>query len=90
MTRDLTASELRNHGASAIERALEDSAEATISVRGQPRYVVMELAQYCELRESETRAALAQSRADREVGRVVREPADDHLRRLSGDSGQGD
>ncbi|MEX0387366.1 hypothetical protein [Spiribacter onubensis] len=89
MMPDLTASELKTHGVSAIEKALEDQPEASISVRGEPRYVVMELAQYDELRESEMSASLAESHADREAGRVVCESVDAHLERLSRKEGAG-
>ena len=42
----LTANDLKVRGIAAIESALADQAEATISVRGKERFVVMEMAQY--------------------------------------------
>ena len=79
---DLTANELKVRGIAAIEDALADQAEATISVRGTQRFVVMEVAQYHYLRECELEAALAQSRADVSAGRTVQESAAAHLARL--------
>jgi hypothetical protein len=79
---DLTANELKVRGIAAIEDALADQAEATISVRGAQRFVVMEVAQYHYLRECELEAALAQSRADLSAGRAVQETAQAHMDRL--------
>ena len=81
---DLTANELKVRGIAAIEDALADQAEATISVRGTQRFVVMEVAQYHYLRECELEAALAQSRADLSAGRAVQETAQAHMDRLDG------
>jgi hypothetical protein len=79
---DLTANELKVRGIAAIEDALAGQAEATISVRGTQRFVVMEVAQYHYLRECELEAALAQSRADVSAGRAVQETAKAHMDRL--------
>ena len=78
----LTANDLKLRGIAAIEDALADQAEATISVRGTQRFVVMEVAQYHYLRECELEAALAQSRADVSAGRAVQETAKAHMDRL--------
>jgi len=77
----LTANDLKVRGIAAIEDALADQAEATISVRGTQRFVVMEVAQYHYLRECELEAALAQSRADLSAGRAVQETAQAHMDR---------
>ena len=78
----LTANDLKVRGIAAIEDALAGQAEATISVRGTQRFVVMEVAQYHYLRECELEAALAQSRADVSAGRTVQETAQAHMDRL--------
>jgi hypothetical protein len=78
----LTANDLKVRGIAAIEEALADQTEATISVRGTQRFVVMEMAQYHYLRECELEAALVQSRADVAAGRATQESADAHMRRL--------
>ena len=78
----LTANDLKVRGIAAIEDALEQHTEATISVRGTQRFVVMEVAQYHYLRECELEAALAQSRADVSAGRAVQESAQAHMDRL--------
>lgn len=78
----LTANDVKTRGVSAIEEALAAQPEAYISVRGQERFVVMEVAQYHYLRECELDAALAQSRADEAAGRYVSESAAAHMARL--------
>lgn len=79
----ITANSLKTQGIAAIERALAVSPEATVSVRGKDRFVVMELEHYRYLRECELEAALAESRADMAAGRFVRESVDAHLQRLA-------
>lgn len=78
----LTANDLKLRGIAAIEAVLAHQVEATISVRGKERFVVMEMAQYHYLRECELEAALAQSRADVAAGRAVQESAQAHVTRL--------
>lgn len=78
----LTANDLKTKGVSDIERLLQDAQEVIISVRGTPRYVVMDIAHYDFLRECELLAAWAQTRADLAAGHYHRESADAHLARL--------
>ena len=79
---NLSANDLKTKGISAIEAALLEYPEATVSVHGKPRYVVMEVAQYHYLRECELSAALAETRADLAAGRAVEESPEAHLQRL--------
>lgn len=78
----VTANDLKTKGVSDIERLLQDAQEVVISVRGKPRYVVMDIAHYDFLRECEIAAAWAQARADMEAGRYRRESAHAHIARL--------
>jgi PHD/YefM family antitoxin component YafN of YafNO toxin-antitoxin module len=78
----LTANDLKVRGIAAIEEVLTGQTEATISVRGKDRFVVMDVAQYHYLRECELEAALAQSRADVAAGRAVTETAAEHMQRM--------
>jgi len=78
----LTANDLKVRGVAAIEEVLTGQTEATISVRGKDRFVVMDVAQYHYLRECELDAALAQSRADVAAGRTVTETAAEHMKRM--------
>jgi prevent-host-death family protein len=81
----VTANDLKTKGISDIERALQDAQEVVISVRGKPRYVVMDIAHYDFLRECEIAAAWAQTRDDVAAGRYRREGADAHLARIEDD-----
>ena len=78
----LTANDIKVRGVSAIETALSDQPEVTISVRGKQRYVVMEMSHYQYLRECELEAALVQSQSDRAEGRFVQESAQAHMERI--------
>lgn len=78
----LTANDIKVKGVSAIEAALQGHAEATITVRGKDKYVVMDVAQYNYLRECEIEAALAQTQADYSSGRFVKQSADEHIAKL--------
>jgi len=78
----LTANDLKLRGVAAIESALSDQTEVTISVRGKDRFVVMNIAHYHYLRECELEAALVQTRADVAAGHAVQESANEHMARL--------
>jgi prevent-host-death family protein len=78
----VTANDLKTKGISDIERILQEAQEVVISVRGKPRYVVMDIAHYDFLRECEIAAAWAQTREDVAAGRYRREGADAHVARI--------
>ena len=78
----VTANDLKTKGIADIERALQEAQEAVISVRGKPRYVVMDITHYDYLRECEIAAAWAQTREDVAAGRYRREGADAHVARI--------
>jgi PHD/YefM family antitoxin component YafN of YafNO toxin-antitoxin module len=78
----ITANDLKTKGVAAIEAALAEQPEATVSVRGKDRFVVMALSHYHHLRECELEAALAETRADLAAGRYIVETATQHARRL--------
>jgi PHD/YefM family antitoxin component YafN of YafNO toxin-antitoxin module len=82
MMSHLAANDLKTRGIAAIEAALQDHAEAIVSVRGKDRYVVMDLEQYQYLRACELEAALVEARADLAAGRVIKESAEAHVARL--------
>ncbi len=78
----LTANELKTKGASSLEEALKDDDEATVTVRGKDKYVVMDLERYNYLRECELEAALAESLRDVEEGNTIEESVEEHIDRL--------
>jgi PHD/YefM family antitoxin component YafN of YafNO toxin-antitoxin module len=79
----ISANDLKTKGISAIEQALSDQPEASVTVRGRMKYVVMSSEQYTHLRECELEAALAESKADLDAGRFVKETVGQHMKRLA-------
>jgi len=77
----VAANDLRSKCVSGIERILQEAEEVVISVRGKPRYVVMDITRHDYLRECELAAAWAQTREDVAAGRYRQEGADAHLAR---------
>ncbi|GAB7027952.1 hypothetical protein [Geotalea toluenoxydans] len=80
--KNIAANELKTRGVTSIEKALENSAEAIISVRGQERYVVMEMEEYNRLRVCELEAALYETRQQLAAGEFVEESVDEHMERI--------
>ena len=78
----ITANDLKTKGVSAIQAVLDQQTEAVISVRGQQRFVVVDIKHYQYLRECELSAAIIESNADIKAGRFVEESAEAHLQRL--------
>lgn len=78
----LTANDLKTRGISAVEASLEHDEEVIISVRGQDKYVVMDIAKYSRLRELELEFAVQEASADYDAGRFVTETAAEHVKRL--------
>jgi hypothetical protein len=78
----IPANDLKIKGIKAIEEALLTQSEASVSVRGQVKYVVMSSDQYQHLRECELEAALAESREDLDAGRFVKETVLQHIQRI--------
>ena len=76
----ISANDLKTRGVGAIEQALQEQAEVSVTVRGDVRYVVMSKDQYQYLRECELEAALAESKSDLDAGRFVKETVAQHLR----------
>jgi hypothetical protein len=78
----ITANELKTRGVSILEEHLAENPEIVITVRGEEKYVVMEMAQYAYLRECELETALHEARADYNAGNHVVESVDEHIERL--------
>ncbi len=83
---DITANDLKIRGVSALEAALDNENEAVISVRGKPRFVVMDIEHYEQLREVEIYSAWQEARAAETQGDYVIETAEEHIVRLQKES----
>ena len=75
----ISANNLKTKGIKAINDALLAQLEAPVTVRGQVKYMVMSNSQYQYLRECELAAALAESKADIEAGRFIKETVAQHI-----------
>jgi PHD/YefM family antitoxin component YafN of YafNO toxin-antitoxin module len=78
----ITANDIKRRGIASIAEILENAQEATISVRGKSKYVVISVQQYQHLRECELEAALLEARKDREAGRIVDITIAEHIANL--------
>ncbi|MFT3929370.1 MAG: type II toxin-antitoxin system Phd/YefM family antitoxin [Spongiibacteraceae bacterium] len=81
----ITANDLKTKGISVVEADLAAGEDVIITVRGQSKYVVMDMAKYEKLREYELEMAVHEARADYAAGRFVSESAADHIKRLDDD-----
>lgn len=79
----VTANELKTKGVSAVESRLKTEEEVIISVRGQDRYVVIDIEKYAKLRENELTIALQEAKADVAEGRFIIESVDKHMKRTT-------
>ncbi len=79
----ISANQLKTQGISVVTAALQQATEAIISVRGEGKYVVMDLAQYEKFREYELEAAVLEAKRDVKEGRYVSESAAQHMKRVS-------
>ena len=78
----VVANDLKIKGIKAIEEALMGQLEASVSVRGQVKYVVMSQQHDQYLRECELQAALAESKSDLAGGHFVKETVAQHIKRI--------
>ena len=78
----ITANEIKTKGVVSIGEHLKNDSEAVITVRGQKRFVVMDLKQYHYLRECELEAALLEAQNDIQSGNVIVESVEKHMKRL--------
>ena len=81
----ITANDLKTKGISAVESELAAGEDVIVTVRGQGKYVVMDMAKYEKLREYELELAVHEARADYAAGRFVSESVTDHMKRLDDD-----
>lgn len=78
----INANNLKIKGVTAIEAALANEQEVAITVRGEPRFVVVDIDYYQYLRECELENAVRQAKADITAGRSVTESAEQHINRI--------
>ena len=75
----VTANDLKVKGISILETMLDKLDEVLISVRGQNRYVVVDMDRYEYLRECELEHVYRQVQAEREEGKSQTMSAKEHI-----------
>lgn len=86
----LTANDLKTHGVSALVTALHEEGEAVISVRGKPRFVVLDIARFERLCEAEIYAAWQEAHAAESQGEFIIETAGEHVAHLQREAATDD
>ena len=79
----IAANELKTKGISAIDKLLKDEDEAIITVRGEQKYIVLDIDRYNYLRECELEAALLSVEEEIKEGKFVTESVEEHMKRIS-------
>lgn len=79
----ITANDLKTKGITSIKEQLAIEPEAVITVRGEKKFVVMDINHYNYLRECELEAALLEAKADIKDGNVIVESVAEHIARIS-------
>jgi PHD/YefM family antitoxin component YafN of YafNO toxin-antitoxin module len=78
----VNANNLKIKGVAAIEAALIDEQEVAITVRGEPRFIVVDIDYYQYLRECELENSVRQAKADIAAGQYIKEYAEQHINRM--------
>ena len=82
----LNVLELRNKGIKAIDEEIAEKGIATLSYRGKPKYVIIDIDEYEKLRELELMLAYSKAKEDIQKGNVeiikTKKELDLHLKAL--------
>jgi hypothetical protein len=78
----ITANDLNTRGIACLEENLKQHSEATITVEGEERFVVMRVEHYHYLCEMELEAALLESKLDVKQGNFSEDDIDAHVAEL--------
>jgi len=75
----ITANDIKKQGVSFLQGVHE----ALVTVRGQPRYVILDIETYEKFREIELTAALQEAKEAIKKGRYSIESPADHIKRVT-------
>jgi PHD/YefM family antitoxin component YafN of YafNO toxin-antitoxin module len=79
----IPANELKTKGIKAVEKEIEKNEEAVITVRGEQKFVIVDMKRYNYLRECELEAALYESKKDLENKNIQKESIKEHIKRVT-------
>jgi len=78
----VSANELKIKGVSFIDKLLKKYNEIFITFRGKKKFVVLSIDEYEKLKEAELEKIIRQAENDYTSGKVIKETADEHFKRL--------
>jgi len=78
----VTANELKTKGINSIKKLLQKEKEVVVTVRGESKYVIVDMEHYNYLRDCELNIAVLQVEEDIKNGNYTVESANDHIDRL--------
>ena len=78
----LTANDIKTKGISFIEKLIKKYNEVFITVRGKKKFVILPIEEYERLKEAELEKIIKDAEEDYNQGRVVKESAEEHFKRL--------
>jgi len=79
----IPANDLKTKGISAIDSLLDEQDEAIITLRGEQKYVVLDIERYNYLRECELESALIEARKELKEGKYITESVEEHIKRIT-------
>ena len=83
MAQIITANDLKTKGVTILDQESSDGNEVIVTVRGKNKYVVLPIDKYNYLRECELEAALLEAKRDIKEGKIIKEPVEKHLKRIT-------
>jgi len=79
----IPANDLKTKGISAIDALLGEQDEAIITLRGEQKYVVLDIDRYNYLRECELESALKDAQKELSEGKYIEESVEEHIKRIT-------
>ena len=78
----LTANDIKTKGISIVEKLIKKYNEVFITVRGKKKFVILPIEEYEKLKEAELEKIIREAEKDYNQGRVIKESAEEHFKRL--------
>ena len=78
----LTANDIKTKGISLVEKLIKKYNEVFITVRGKKKFVILPIEEYERLKEAELEKIIREAEEDYNQGRVIKESAEDHFKRI--------
>ena len=79
----IPANDLKTKGIKVVEKEIAENEEAIITVRGEQKYVIVDMNRYNYLRECELEAALIETRDDLKNNNIKNENIESHIKSIT-------